>query len=126
MLPSANLKNPKRQALTDWSVSSTNMLEHYNQCLDTATVPDSWMMSEVVMIVKNHAKNTRLMGNYRPISLTNISYKIFASMIQTRLEHYLDSRVWPTQFGFRQNQSTSQKIHVLRRLLHLAYSVRIS
>ena len=95
------------------------MLEHYNQCLDSATVPDSWMLSEVVMIVKNHAKDTRLMSNYRPISLTNISYKIFASMIQTRLEYYLDARIRPTQFGFRKNHSTSQPIHVLRRLVEV-------
>ena len=95
------------------------MLEHYNQCLEQAVVPDSWMLSEVVMIIKNHAKDTRSLSNYRPISLTNISYKIFASMLQTRLEYYLDDRIRDRQFGFRKHRSTSQPIHVLRRLIEI-------
>ena len=71
------------------------------------------------MIVKNHTKDTRSLANYRPISLTNVSYKIFASMIQSRLATSLDSRIRPTQFGFRKNCSTSQPIHILRRLLEM-------
>ena len=81
------------------------MLEHYNQCLEQAVVPHSWMMFEVVMLVKNHAKDACSLSNYRPISLTNISDKIFASMLQTRLEYYLDDRVRDRQFGFRKHRS---------------------
>ena len=53
----------------------TLALHHYNQCLSSATVPSDWLFSEVVMIVKKYSKDTRLLSNYRPISLTNISYK---------------------------------------------------
>ena len=95
------------------------LLDHYNQCLSSATVPSDWLFSEVVMIVKNYSKDTRLLSNYRPISLTNISYKIFASMLQSRLSQYFDERIRPTQFGFRKNGSTTQPIHNLRRLLEI-------
>ena len=71
------------------------------------------------MIVKNYTKDTRSLANYRPISLTNVSYKIFASLVQSRLATSLDSRIRPTQFGFRKNCSTSQPIHILRRLLEM-------
>ena len=71
------------------------------------------------MLVQDHNKGTRLLSNYRPVSLTNISYKIFASMKQSRLEQYMDSRLRSTQFGFRKRRSTSQPIHVLRRLLEV-------
>ena len=64
-------------------------------------------------------KNTRLLANYRPISLTNISYKIFTSIIQSKLFHLLDDRIRPTQFGFRKNRSTTQPVHILRRLLEI-------
>ena len=93
------------------------LLDHYNQCYDTCSIPDSWLFSEVVMLVKNHQKDIRSLSNYRPISLTNVSSKIFASMLQSRLESYTDSRVRDTQYGFRKNRSTTQPIHVMRRLI---------
>ena len=95
------------------------LLDHYNQCLSSATVPSDWLFSEVVMIVKNYSEDTRFLSNYRPISLTNISYKIFAPMLQSRLSHFLDDRIRPTQFGFRKKRSTTQPIHILRRLLEI-------
>ena len=95
------------------------LLDHYNQCLDTHSVPQSWLFSEVVMLVKNHQKDTRLLSNYRPISLPNVSYKIFASMLQSRLALHLDERLRSTQFGFRQHCSTSQPVHILRRLIEV-------
>ena len=71
------------------------------------------------MILKNTQKDSRLLSNYRPISLTNISYKIFASMLQHKLQHHLDPRVRDRQFGFRKNRSTTQPIHIIRRLLEV-------
>ena len=95
------------------------LLDHYNLCFATKQVPPSWLFSEVVMIVKNYQKDTRSLFNDRPISLTNISYKLFASMIQSRLSHYLDERIRPTEFGFRKSRSTTQPVHILRRLLEV-------
>ena len=95
------------------------LLSHYNQCHAEAKVPSSWLFSEVVMILKNTQKDSRLLSNYRPISLTKISYKIFASMLQHKLQLHLDSRVRDRQFGFRKNRSTTQPIHIIRRLLEV-------
>ena len=53
------------------------------------------------MLDKNHQKDIRSLSNYRPISLTNVSYKIFASMLQSRLETHVDSRIRDTQYGCR-------------------------
>ena len=87
--------------------------------LSSKEVPSSWLYSEVVMIVKNYQEDTRSLSNYRPISLTNISYKIFASMVQSRLSRCLDNRIRPTQFGFHKSRSTTQPIHILGRLLEV-------
>ena len=40
-------------------------------------------------------------------------------MLQSRISHLLDDRIRPTQFGFRKNRSTTQPIHILRRLLEV-------
>ena len=76
------------------------LLDHFNHCLSTSTVPDSWALSEVVMSVKKIQYDTRDLSNYRPISLTNSMYKIFASLIQKRLAHHFDGKIRSTQFGF--------------------------
>ena len=38
---------------------------------------------------------------YRPISLLCTAYKMFARILQTRLEAAIDHKLRPTQFGFR-------------------------
>ena len=78
------------------------LLDHYNLCLSTAAVPSGWLFSEeMVMIVKNYSEDTRLLSNYCPISKANNSYKMFASMLQSRLSHHLDDRIRHTQYDFR-------------------------
>ena len=98
---------------------SLYLLSHCNQCYQEAKVPPSWLFSEVVMIINNTQKDSRLLSNHRPLSLTNISYKLFASMLQQKLERSLDSRIRDRQFGFSKNRSTTQPIHIIRRLLEV-------
>ena len=95
------------------------LLDHYNHCFQTGQAPSSWLHSEVVMLVKNYQKDTKLLSNYRPISLTNTMYKIYASLLQKRLAAHFDHRLRPTQFGFRSGRSVTQPIHILRRLLEV-------
>ena len=54
--------------------------------------------------------------NYRPIALLNIGYKLMASIIQKILSEAMDDRIDPAQFGFRKGWSTSQPIHIYRRV----------
>ena len=59
------------------------------------------------MLVKKIQHDTRDLSNYRPISLTNSMYKIFASLIQKRLSDYFDENIRSTQFGMRAKRSTN-------------------
>ena len=95
------------------------LLDHFNHCLSTSTVPDSWALSEVVMLVKKIQQDTRDLSTYRPISLTHTMYKLFASLIQKRLAYYFDDKIRSTQFGFRAKRSTNQPIHIMRRILEV-------
>ena len=93
------------------------LLDHFNHFLSTSTVPDSWALSEVFMLVKKIQQDTRDLTNYRPISLTNTMYKIFASLLQKRLSFYFDDKIRSTQFGFRAKCSSNRPIHIVRRIL---------
>ena len=58
--------------------------------------------SEIARIVSIYKKgDTEKPENYRPISLLQSIYKIYASLIQKRLAKALDERIWYTQYGFR-------------------------
>ena len=57
-----------------------------------------------------------LQANYRPISLLNILYKIFASILRTRITEGIEKELWKTQYGFRANKSTANAVHIIRRI----------
>ena len=55
--------------------------------------------------------DTSKMDNYRPISLLNSIYKIFAAIVHNRLADKLDKYLQKTQYGFRKGR-TADAIHV--------------
>ena len=95
------------------------LLRVLNQALLTATIPDDWHQAIVVEIYTGKGPLTDP-ASYRPISLLNTSYKLFAEIIHTRLQPALDDRLRDAQYGFRAACSTSQPIHIIRRLIERA------
>eukprot|EP00973_Karenia_brevis_P014012 1904083-Karenia_brevis.AAC.1 len=77
-------------------------------------VPEELTHARVVSLYKKG--NPRLQSNYRPISLLNTTYKIYVRIIKNRLANVIDEYITDTQYGFRAKRSTSQAIHVVRRV----------
>ena len=100
-------------------VLKRSLLDHYNQCFQTATAPTHWKLAKVVMTYKGNNKDSRSPSNYRPLLVVNSSYKIYASMRQLRFFYYIDHRLQPQQFGFRSGRSLSTSLFILRRLTEL-------
>ena len=73
------------------------------------------MQARIVLIFKRG--DTSDLDNFRPISLLNASYKIFAAIIQKRISKTIDPFLQKTQYGFRKDKSTAQAIHIIRRIL---------
>ena len=53
-------------------------------------------------------------GNYRPIALLQILYKIYAALIKNRIADALDASIDDLQYGFRKSRSTAQAIYICR------------
>ena len=64
--------------------------------------------------------NPRMQANYRPISLLNALYKLYAKIIKSRLAYVTADFITTTQYGFRKSRSTAQAIHVIRRIADFA------
>ena len=88
----------------------------YNDAWEQGNTPQNWGEATVVTILKGKGTDTDP-ANYRPISLLNVMYKIYASMIQSRLAKLIEPRLRHTQFGFRPHRSTQQPLFTLRRAI---------
>ena len=93
-----------------------SLLQLYNDILTTPHIPEEWYLATVVSIFKGKGSDTDV-SNYRPISLLNASYKILASLIQTRLAKASEPKLRNTQYGFRAGRSTSHPLFILRRAM---------
>ena len=76
-------------------------------------VPEELTNANIASIYKKG--NTEKQENYRPISLLNLFYKIFAKILKQRIEEQVDNELQSTQYGFRKGHSTAQAIHCVRR-----------
>ena len=90
------------------------ILKLINQWWKEEDIPEETLRARVVLIYKKG--DTGLYENYRPISLLNSIYKIYAAIIQKRLSKTLDKYLQSTQYGFRKDKSTADAIQIIRRV----------
>ena len=70
------------------------LLKLFNQWWLSATIPSESLTARVVLIYKKG--DSSQFTNYRPISLLNSTYKIYASIIKTRLQEGIDHLLTPS------------------------------
>ena len=85
-----------------------------NKSIENGVVPDHLKLAKVIPIFK--AKDPRILGNYRPISLLPVISKILEKVIYFRLYNFLDKNnaLYSSQYGFRSGHST---MHAVTELL---------
>jgi len=59
--------------------------------------------------------------NYRPITLLNVVYKIFAIILNKRLVDIIETELGDYQSGFRPNRSTVDNIFMIRQIIKKGY-----
>ena len=96
--------------------NSLILLDFYNRIWERGEVPNSWKEAIVVSIYKGKGTDTDP-SNYRPISLLNSIYKLFAAMLQHRLATQHETHLRTTQYGFRASRGTIHPLFILRRAM---------
>ena len=89
-----------------------------NQSLTSGIFPNSLKIAKVTPIFKK--ENSKLITNYRPISVLPVISKIFESVIHEQLSEYFiaNDLFCPQQYGFRKNSSTElAALELLDRVL---------
>lgn len=85
------------------------MLNCFNYILRTGETPRSWREA-VISVIPKEGKDKKECSSYRPISVLNVDYKIFASILSKRLEVIIPELVDLDQTGFIQNRQTQDNI----------------
>ena len=75
-------------------------------------LPDMFMKTAIVPIIKNKTGNTSDKNNYRPIALVTAASKIFELCLSVILEDYLITH--DQQFGFKRKDSTDLCIFTVK------------
>ena len=94
--------------------SEVKLLELYNEIWEAGEAPEEWKEAVIVTIYKGKGKDTDP-ANYRPISLLNAVYKVFAAMLQARLSKTHEGHIRATQYGFRAQRGAVHPLFILRR-----------
>ena len=91
----------------------------FNIVLDTGLIPEAWVTGSIKPIYKNKgsAQDPR---NYRPITILSCLGKLFTSILNDRINQFLDENniLSENQAGFRAKYSTTDHIFTLNFLIN--------
>jgi hypothetical protein len=91
---------------------------------NTETLPAQWNEGIICPIYK---KGDRLdCNNCIPITILNITYKIYVILLNKRLSDIIESKLGDFQMGFRPNRSNVDNIFIVRQIFEKCYEYNIN
>lgn len=124
-----NLKTNKSSGIdrisNEYIISSIDVMlpiyvKLFNIVLETGIIPESWLVGNIIPVFKNKGSINDV-NNYRPITLLSCMGKLFTSIMNIRLNNYVEEFeiLCENQSGFRKNYSTVDNIFILHSLIEL-------
>ena len=93
-------------------------MEVFNECFDNDELSHSQKQSVITLIFKKGNKEE--LKNYRPISLSNIDYKIIAFTLANRLQNVIGKIISPDQTSNIKNRFIGQNIRLVSDVIEFS------
>ena len=84
----------------------------FNLCVSHDFIPEDYIITDIVLILKCKNKDATNIGNYRHIAEATIISKLFEHFILFHIKHYLSTS--DHQFGFKRDTGTDRCIFLLK------------
>ncbi|XP_042942930.1 uncharacterized protein LOC122277118 [Carya illinoinensis] len=105
--------------LTCWEIVRMELSNAVMEFFQGMELPRFYTTSFIVLIPK--VKDATSFDKFRPISLCNVIYKVFAKLIVNRLAMVLDRMISPEQGAFVKGRSIFQNISLSQEMLKLLH-----
>lgn len=99
-----------------WDVFGALVCEEVSKFFITGVMPSSIAKSNLILIPK--VKDPCQVGDYRPISVCNVIYKIISKILTTRLKPYIARCVSSSQSAFIPGREIFENVILIREVLH--------
>jgi hypothetical protein len=114
-------KSPGLDGLTNefyktfWPNIGNLLVDVFNESFEKNELPISQKQSILSLIFKKNDRND--ISNYRPISLSNVDYKICAFVLANRLHKVLDKIISTDQAGFVKRRFIGNNIRMVQDIM---------
>ena len=94
-----------------------SLIEYYNFCFNQKALSQQTQIGLISLIHKGKNLNREEVNNWRPITLSNVDYKIIAKLLANRIKNVMDKIIGKQQQGFIKGRNIANIIRGIDDIL---------
>ncbi|GFR80583.1 retrovirus-related Pol polyprotein from type-1 retrotransposable element R2 [Elysia marginata] len=110
---------------TFWRLLKAPLFDCFRECLEVGELSISQRRGIITLIHKGKNTSRDELGNWRPITLTNVDYKIYTKVLALRLQQVTKQILNENQCGFIKGRNIANQIRLIDDVIKFAEEANI-